>query len=94
MKLFLYKATFLNVKLTVLRNLYFGEYPLSFAACLSQGECFRMLIAHGADPNWQDSNGNTVLHIATIHEKWVRIFKRTNEEAKESLFVKERRRLH
>ncbi|KAI6201301.1 Nanchung [Aphelenchoides besseyi] len=51
-------------------HLYWGEYPLAFAACLSQSDCFRMLCAYGADPNWQDTNGNTVLHICTIHENW------------------------
>ncbi|KAK3087949.1 hypothetical protein FSP39_012710 [Pinctada imbricata] len=38
---------------------YFGEYPLSFAACLGQEECVRLLIAKGANPNLQDTNGNT-----------------------------------
>uniref|UniRef100_A0A914YDM3 Ion transport domain-containing protein n=1 Tax=Panagrolaimus superbus TaxID=310955 RepID=A0A914YDM3_9BILA len=51
-------------------HLYWGEYPLAFAACLSQVACFRMLCAHGADPNWQDSNLNTVLHICTIRQNW------------------------
>uniref|UniRef100_A0A0K0FHM7 ANK_REP_REGION domain-containing protein n=1 Tax=Strongyloides venezuelensis TaxID=75913 RepID=A0A0K0FHM7_STRVS len=51
-------------------HLYWGEYPLSFAACLSQEECVRMLVAYGADPNWQDTNGNTVLHICAIRGNW------------------------
>ena len=51
-------------------HLYWGEYPLAFAACLRQLDVFRLLNAYGADPNWQDSNGNTVLHICTIHENW------------------------
>uniref|UniRef100_A0A8R1E840 ANK_REP_REGION domain-containing protein n=1 Tax=Caenorhabditis japonica TaxID=281687 RepID=A0A8R1E840_CAEJA len=51
-------------------HIYWGEYPLSFAACLSQPECFRMLVAHGADVNAADTNGNTILHICTIHENW------------------------
>ncbi|CAF0724642.1 unnamed protein product [Brachionus calyciflorus] len=46
---------------------YFGEYPLSFAAVLNQEECVRILIANGADPNRQDSNGNTVLHMLVIN---------------------------
>lgn len=54
-------------------HLYWGEFPLAFAACLSQIDCFRMLCAYGADPNWQDSNGNTVLHICCIHGNWVGI---------------------
>ncbi|CAB3406138.1 unnamed protein product [Caenorhabditis bovis] len=51
-------------------HLYWGEYPLSFAACLSDPECMRMLVANGADVNATDSNGNTILHICTIHENW------------------------
>ena len=46
---------------------YFGEYPLSFAAILNQDECVRLLIAKGADPNKQDFNGNTVLHMLVIN---------------------------
>jgi transient receptor potential cation channel subfamily V protein 5 len=50
---------------------YFGEYPLSFAAVTNQEDCVRMLIARGADPNKQDSNGNTVLHLLIIHDNLV-----------------------
>lgn len=50
---------------------YFGEYPLSFAAILSQEECVRLLIAYGADPNKQDFNGNTVLHMLVINNNLV-----------------------
>ena len=28
-------------------------------------------MAKGADPNLQDSNGNTVLHMLVIHDKMV-----------------------
>ncbi|GAB6027573.1 hypothetical protein CHUAL_001812 [Chamberlinius hualienensis] len=48
---------------------YWGEYPLSFAACLGQEECYRLVLAKGADPNLQDTNGNTVLHMVTIYGK-------------------------
>ncbi|KAI3383722.1 hypothetical protein SNEBB_005561 [Seison nebaliae] len=47
---------------------YFGEYPLSFAACLNQEECIRLLLAKGANPDAQDSNGNTVLHMMVIKD--------------------------
>ncbi|MFH4977998.1 hypothetical protein AB6A40_004707 [Gnathostoma spinigerum] len=50
-------------------RMYFGEYPLSFAACLNQVDCYRLLIAKKADPNLKDTNGNTVLHLTVIHEK-------------------------
>lgn len=48
---------------------YWGEYPLTFAACLNQEECYRLMLARGANPNSQDTNGNTVLHLLTIYEK-------------------------
>ncbi|XP_060516744.1 transient receptor potential cation channel subfamily V member 5 [Cylas formicarius] len=48
---------------------YWGEYPLSFAACLGQEESFRLTLAKGADPNAQDTNGNTVLHLLVIYQK-------------------------
>jgi len=51
---------------------YFGEYALSFAAILNQEDCVRLLIAHGADMNKQDSNGNTVLHMCVINNNIVR----------------------
>lgn len=50
---------------------YWGEYPLSFAACLGQEECYRLILARGADPDKQDTNGNTVLHMLVIYEKVV-----------------------
>lgn len=50
---------------------YFGEYPLSFAAILDQEACVRILIANGADPDRQDSNGNTVLHMLVINNNFV-----------------------
>lgn len=52
---------------------YFGEYPLSFAAVLNQEECVRLLLAKNADPNKQDSNGNTVLHMLTLYDNLVSI---------------------
>lgn len=54
------------------RYVYWGEYPLTFAACLGQEECFRLMLSRGADPNAQDTNGNTVLHLLVIYEKLVR----------------------
>lgn len=50
---------------------YFGEYPLSFAAILNQEECVRLLLRFGADPNKQDFNGNTVLHMLVINNNLV-----------------------
>ncbi|XP_067008057.2 transient receptor potential cation channel subfamily V member 5 [Anabrus simplex] len=48
---------------------YWGEYPLTFAACLNQEECYRLMLARGANPDSQDTNGNTVLHMLVIYEK-------------------------
>lgn len=44
-------------------HIYFGEHPLSFAACVGSEELVRLLIEHGANIRAQDSLGNTVLHI-------------------------------
>ncbi|XP_037076817.1 transient receptor potential cation channel subfamily V member 5-like [Pollicipes pollicipes] len=48
---------------------YWGEYPLSFAACLGQEECYRLILARGADPDTQDTNGNTTAHMLVIYDK-------------------------
>lgn len=60
-----------RVPYTFLSYVYWGEYPLSFAACLGQEECYRLILARGADPDKQDTNGNTVLHMLVIYEKLV-----------------------
>ena len=48
---------------------YMGEYPLSFAACLSQEASFQIILAAGADPDSMDTNGNSVTHMMVIHSK-------------------------
>ncbi|TKR60913.1 hypothetical protein L596_028094 [Steinernema carpocapsae] len=50
-------------------KLYFGEYPLAFAACTNQFDCYRLVRARKGDPNLKDTNGNTVLHLTVIHDK-------------------------
>lgn len=50
---------------------YWGEYPLSFAACLGLTDCYKLLLAKGANPNRQDSNGNATLHMAVIADRMV-----------------------
>ncbi|VDD85581.1 unnamed protein product [Enterobius vermicularis] len=59
----------LSPKTSYVGRMYFGEYPLSFAVCINQVDCYRLLISKKADPNAKDTNGNTVLHLAVIHEK-------------------------
>ncbi|PAV65722.1 hypothetical protein WR25_19679 [Diploscapter pachys] len=60
----------LSIKTNYTGNMYFGEYPLSFASCLNQRELYRLLLNFKANPNLQDSNGNTTLHMCVIHENW------------------------
>ncbi|OZC12227.1 hypothetical protein X798_00748 [Onchocerca flexuosa] len=59
----------LSLKTSYSGRMYFGEYPLSYAACINQTDCFRLLVAKKADLNQKDTNGNTVLHLAVIHEQ-------------------------
>ncbi|CAJ0916571.1 unnamed protein product, partial [Mesorhabditis belari] len=61
----------LPLKTNYTGRMYFGEFPLSFAACMNDEDCFRLLIAYKANPNAQDSNGNTVLHMCVIHENLI-----------------------
>ncbi|WKY14265.1 hypothetical protein Q1695_000088 [Nippostrongylus brasiliensis] len=58
----------LSLKTNYTGHMYFGEYPLSFAACMNHPDVYRLLIAYKANPNAQDTNGNTVLHMCVIHE--------------------------
>jgi len=46
---------------------YFGEVPLSFAACLDQPEMVTVLLAAGADPTFTDSLGNSIFHLLVWH---------------------------
>lgn len=52
---------------------YFGEYPLSFAACLGHKDPVMYLLRRKACPNKKDTNGNTVLHMVVIHDRPVSI---------------------
>lgn len=48
---------------------YYGEYPLSFAACFGQESIYDYLIQNGAEPNSQDQFGNTLLHMIVINNR-------------------------
>ena len=50
---------------------YYGEYPLSFAVCFGYMDIYDYLIDNGANPNLQDSFGNTALHMAVIADQAV-----------------------
>ena len=46
---------------------YYGEYPLSFAACTSQKHMVSYLLDCGADFESCDMYGNNILHLLVIH---------------------------
>lgn len=48
---------------------YYGEYPAAFAASFDNKQMYDFLIKNGADPNKQDTFGNTVLHLCVIHNR-------------------------
>lgn len=48
---------------------YYGEYPLAFAACRGLVDIYDLLLEHGARPDCQDTLGNTVTHLAVIHDQ-------------------------
>ncbi|GAB1600059.1 transient receptor potential cation channel subfamily V member 5-like [Argonauta hians] len=48
---------------------HYGEYPIAFAACHERYEIYDYLTNYGANPNFQDSFGNTVLHMVVITNK-------------------------
>jgi len=50
---------------------YYGEYPLAFAACFGYADIYDYLIRQGANPNYQDSFGNNVLHMMVIANQTV-----------------------
>lgn len=51
---------------------YYGEYPIHFAAATGNQEIYDYLIDHGADPNAQDTFGNTAVHMVVICNQVVR----------------------
>jgi ankyrin repeat protein len=54
--------------------LYYGEYPLHYAARLNQFEIVQQLLYRDAEINAADSNGNTVCHLLVINNNLVSVF--------------------
>ncbi|XP_013388391.1 transient receptor potential cation channel subfamily V member 6 isoform X1 [Lingula anatina] len=48
---------------------YYGEYPLAFAASFGHKNIYDYLISKGADPDAQDSFGNTTLHVIVVNNQ-------------------------
>ncbi|CAG7720996.1 unnamed protein product [Allacma fusca] len=48
---------------------YLGEYPLAWAACMNSESVYNLLLEEGADPDWQDSFGNMILHMVVITDQ-------------------------
>lgn len=49
---------------------YYGEFPLSFAACTGQKDIVSYLKRHGASANDdRDMHGNTALHMCVYHDQ-------------------------
>jgi ankyrin repeat protein len=71
------KTFFLQTILNIYINkghAYYGEYPLAFAAAFGHSEIYDYLIDNGADPNMQDTYGNTVLHVLVIRDQMVSLY--------------------
>ncbi|KAK3748465.1 hypothetical protein QZH41_011162 [Actinostola sp. cb2023] len=58
-----------RVSISAICYAYYGEYPAAFAVCFENPDIYDILVRHGADPNRQDTFGNTVLHLCVIHDK-------------------------
>lgn len=78
-----YSSIMNNVKtsyILIIGYAYYGEYPIHFAAATGNQEIYDYLIDHGANPNVQDTFGNTALHMVVICNQVVRLFYKKIEE--------------
>lgn len=50
---------------------YLGEYPLAWSACCNNEGVYNLLIDSDADPDLQDTFGNSVLHMVVVHDQLV-----------------------
>ena len=69
---------------------YYGEYPLSTAAVLSDRALVRILLHNKANVDMQDINGNTVTHLMVINDN-IKVIELLLKETKTDLFIKNRR---
>ncbi|KAI3421300.1 hypothetical protein GPALN_014920 [Globodera pallida] len=51
---------------------YYGEYPLAFAACFENKDIYDLLIQYGANPDKQDTFGNTISMYSYSARHWHR----------------------
>jgi transient receptor potential cation channel subfamily V protein 5 len=51
--------------------LYYGEYPLTYAAILNQIDIVKQLLYRDAQIDARESNGNTVCHMLVINNNLV-----------------------
>ena len=66
---------------------YYGEYPLSAAAVLDDNAAVRVLMTHRANPDMQDSNGNTVMHLMVVYDN-LKMLELLVKETKANLTIK------
>jgi len=52
---------------------YLGEYHLAWAACQANETIYNLLLECGADPDAQDSFGNSVLHMVVVTNRMVQL---------------------
>lgn len=50
---------------------YLGEYPLAWTACVGNESVYNLLLDKGADPDWQDTFGNMILHMVVVTDQLV-----------------------
>ncbi|CAH2005040.1 unnamed protein product [Acanthoscelides obtectus] len=48
---------------------YLGEYPLAWAACCANESVYNLLLDNNANPDYQDSFGNMILHMVVVCDK-------------------------
>ncbi len=84
----MFQANTRPVKFTNYEGLaYLGEYHLAWAACLGNEGIYNLLLEHGANPDAQDSFGNSVLHMVVVSNNmvWVSTVDNNSNNLKQEL---------